>query len=438
MKTRQEIRSLLLCVTQCLLLCSFWGWPTLATAEWYKGNLHAHSYWSDGQVFPEQAVAWYKDRGYNFLALTDHRQVQHDREMWVSVLKSREKHLAEYVQRFGSENVELREIDGKKEVRLKTFAEMASLMNEDAKFLLIPGLEIDTTIGDKWVHMNIINMPETLFSCKAQTVAETIALNSANVQAKLAEMGQRAFLMLNHPSSRYFDNLPEDIIDIPDLRFFELTNGGLAYPSPEKTWRHEKFWDVVNAHRIESGFPPIYGVGTDDRHSYENPKSAFGWSWVNAETLTPESIVTAMYQGNFYASTGVELEKVDFDPATKQLTVKIKPENNKKYRIEFIGTKKGFDRSTQPVDILAGSMHKNQGARKINMYSDEIGRIFQTVEAFEASYQLQDDDLYVRARITEIKDEVPSPELPAFLGAIDRSLSQAWTQPYRSRVPMKP
>ena len=32
--------------------------------RWYKGNLHMHTFWSDGKAFPEEAVAWYKSRGY--------------------------------------------------------------------------------------------------------------------------------------------------------------------------------------------------------------------------------------------------------------------------------------------------------------------------------------------------------------------------------------
>ncbi|HET8736162.1 MAG TPA: histidinol-phosphatase, partial [Pricia sp.] len=33
---------------------------------WYKGNLHAHSYWSDGDEFPEMIMDGYKTAGYDF------------------------------------------------------------------------------------------------------------------------------------------------------------------------------------------------------------------------------------------------------------------------------------------------------------------------------------------------------------------------------------
>ena len=43
-----------------------------AKAQYWKGNLHTHTFWSDGNHFPEMAVDWYRQRNYNFLALTDH------------------------------------------------------------------------------------------------------------------------------------------------------------------------------------------------------------------------------------------------------------------------------------------------------------------------------------------------------------------------------
>ena len=43
--------------------------------RWYKGNLHTHTLWSDGNHFPEMVVDWYASRGYDFLALTDHNIV---------------------------------------------------------------------------------------------------------------------------------------------------------------------------------------------------------------------------------------------------------------------------------------------------------------------------------------------------------------------------
>src|SRR5437868_6509038 len=46
--------------------------PADAAPRWWKGNLHTHTFWSDGDDFPEMVAEWYRTRGYHFLALTDH------------------------------------------------------------------------------------------------------------------------------------------------------------------------------------------------------------------------------------------------------------------------------------------------------------------------------------------------------------------------------
>ena len=40
--------------------------------SFYKGNMHCHSNLSDGSFSPEELKEIYKDRGYSFLAITDH------------------------------------------------------------------------------------------------------------------------------------------------------------------------------------------------------------------------------------------------------------------------------------------------------------------------------------------------------------------------------
>jgi hypothetical protein len=40
--------------------------------QWFRGNTHTHSTLSDGEWPVEQVLAYYRDRGYAFLAMTDH------------------------------------------------------------------------------------------------------------------------------------------------------------------------------------------------------------------------------------------------------------------------------------------------------------------------------------------------------------------------------
>ena len=59
---------------------------------WFKGNLHAHSYWSDGDDFPEMIMDWYKINGYNFTVLSDHNTLN-EGDKWITL--SKKEHLQE-------------------------------------------------------------------------------------------------------------------------------------------------------------------------------------------------------------------------------------------------------------------------------------------------------------------------------------------------------
>ena len=61
-----------------MLLC----FASLSQAEWYKGAIHQHSFWSDGNAFPEEVAAQYKDLGYHFAAISEHNVI-HKGECWV-------------------------------------------------------------------------------------------------------------------------------------------------------------------------------------------------------------------------------------------------------------------------------------------------------------------------------------------------------------------
>ena len=71
----------------------------------------------------------------------------------------------------------------------------------------------------------------------------------------------------------------------------------------------EEVWD-----RILSSGKLIYGIAVDDAHHFKRPwdpaasKPGQGWVMVRTDRLAPESILSAMESGEFYASTGVELE----------------------------------------------------------------------------------------------------------------------------------
>ena len=67
-----------------VFVCCTTPLKTKESKQWYKGNLHTHSYWSDGDEYPEVILDWYKKRDYQFMALSDHNTVS-ESDKWITV-----------------------------------------------------------------------------------------------------------------------------------------------------------------------------------------------------------------------------------------------------------------------------------------------------------------------------------------------------------------
>jgi len=417
--------------------------------QWFRGQLHAHTYWSDGRGFPEQAVEAYKQRGYQFLSVTDHNRFAENPEVWREVTAAEGSwppHVTQsifdtYVRTFGKDvqsRIENTTNGPVTYVRLKTYAEVKAKFEEAEKFLLLPGVELTQQGGGLSIHLNYINLPLVLpcikGSCLIQnitepkTVSEIIALNVSEAGQAALEQKRPYMLTLNHPFWVYYDIVPQNLIDNPAIRFFEVCNGGSEQePYPQaRTYTVEKFWDAVNAFRRIQTNQLLYGIGTDDAHFYDAKRidGNFGvgdaWIMVRAESLTPEKLLAALHKGDFYATCGVLLDNVAFTPTDNTLRVKVKVEPGVNYKIHFITTKRGFDRTVTEVTCTPTN-HRPE--RTIPIYSDDIGRIVKTVAGTEAEYRLEADDLYVRARV---ESDSPSKIAPHF----HPKVKTAWTQPY--------
>ena len=389
-------------------------------ANWYRGNIHMHSYWSDGVAFPEEAIDYYRSRGYQFLCLSDHYELQVNEKNWQEVggKKVKAEAAEQYLKAYG-DTADKKTEDGKDYLRLKTIWELKQQFDNDGKFLLIPSFELTGRIGESEVHMNAINVKATLPYKKEKTVTETVDENGKAVAAH----GANTLFMLNHPFWRYFDIQPETLIALPQVRFYELSNGGNIFAATPGWYSMEGFWDIVNAFRIVAGHPPVFGVATDDTHGYKTPEGVDtfrGWVCVRAPKLDCDTLVQAMNRGDFYSSSGVVLKDVAFDAATGTLAVQVEPKANETYEITFTVTRADFDRTTTPLDDPAAD---KKPARQGLKYSDSIGVVAKKVSGTSASYTMQPDDLYVRATVTSSTKMVK----PALCGPF---VHTAWTQPY--------
>lgn len=406
------------------------------TLKWYRGNLHTHSLWSDGDDYLESIALWYRDHGYDFLGFTDHN-VLADKERWIDVEKSKGKKKAfdklkqKFPGKWVEERVTVTESTDEKtkattkeqrlETRLKTFREVAERFNDPGKFLLIQGEEVSDAFQKFPVHMNATNLKELIVPRHGTSVAETIQNNTDALIAQRERTGQPMIIHLNHPNFG-FGVTAEDLMRIRGENFFEVYNGhpGVRNSGTNEHASTERIWDIINSFRLsELKLPPLYGLGTDDGHAYHNiPSRASepgrGWVMVLADALTPERLIAAMEAGRFYASSGVTLSSVT--SSDEGLDVTVEPEADTTYTIEFIGTRRGFDTQSEPVLGKDG-----KEIRATRRYSDDIGQTFAKSVGNSASYRFRGDELYVRARITSSRKH-PN---PSEVGEFER----AWTQP---------
>jgi hypothetical protein len=105
---------------------------------------------------------------------------------------------------------------------------------------------------------------------------------------------------------------------------------------------------------------------------------------VRAEKNETSAILTALQRGEFYASTGVELEA--FTATEKELHVRVREKNTAHYRVRFIGAS---------------------------------GRVLQETDGATASYAIRGDEGYVRAKV------------------IDSNGKMAWLQPQFVATPVR-
>jgi hypothetical protein len=395
-----------------------------ADRKWYRGNLHTHSLWSDGDDYLEMIALWYRDHGYDFLAFTDHNVVA-DKEKWVAVDQTRggREAFEKLKERFPNDWIEVRAKDDHEQVRLKRFDEVYARLNEKGKFLLIQGEEISDGFGRSPIHLNATNVVKPIRPHGGASVTETIQNNVNAVIAQRERTRQPMMVHLNHPNFGW-GITAEDLAPVRGESFFEVYNGHPEVNNAGDVTHAstERLWDIVNTKRVtEFGLPLLYGLATDDGHSYHKiPSRASepgrGWVMVLAEELTPRSLIRAMESGRFYASSGVRLEKLTATSRTLEISVFPEPETT--YTIEFIGTREGYDAKSEPVLDKSGTeIHATR------IYSNDIGKVFKTLSGSSASYEFSGDELFVRARITSSRLH-PN---PSTLGEFQR----AWTQPVR-------
>jgi len=164
-----------------------------AAPRWWKGNLHTHTLWSDGDDFPEMVAEWYRTHGYHFLALSDHNVLQQGMR-WMPehaiVARGGADAITKYLDRFGPAWVERRGAGDAAEVRLKPLDEFRALVEERGRFLLIPAEEISDKAEGVPVHVNASNLRDPIQPVGGRTVTEAINNNLRAVHEQAEKAGR--------------------------------------------------------------------------------------------------------------------------------------------------------------------------------------------------------------------------------------------------------
>ena len=312
-------------------------------ARWYRGNTHAHTLNSDGDVLPEEVVRWYRTHGYHFTFITDHEFIT-------------------------------------------DVAPLNALFGAAGRFQLFSAQEVTQRITDsahpdglRQAHVNALGVSQVIRPLGVRNIGPgPMAAAYTRNLGEITRAGGVA--QVNHPNFRWSVRL-EDLLDLPDSTLFEVWNGhpgvynlggtdssGRVAPSAEALWD-----SLLTRGKV------IFGVGDDDSHFFkpqdaENPDLARpgrAWVMVRADTLSQDAIVASLRRGDFYASTGVTLS--DYQVAAREVRVDIAATGDVRYRTEFIGSGGrvlATSNSLHPRYTIAG----NEGYVRARV-SDSAGRI---------------------------------------------------------------
>jgi hypothetical protein len=302
-------------------------------AAWLKGNLHTHTNRSDGDAAPEDVVRWYRDHGYDFLALSDHDQLTDP-------------------------------------ALLAAAAGLVLLPAEE-----ITGLAVAADGRRLPVHVNALGVRAAVEPFKGGTAAMALRENVDRARAA------GVLALVNHPNFGWALSTDDLLSVAPQFQLLEIFSGhplvhhlgGGGAPSAEQAW------DALlgAGHRV-------HGAAVDDSHHFVGEctpaRACPGRGWVVARVpeATPAAVLDSLERGDFYASNGVVLRDVARDAGG--LRLEIEPQKSYRYRIELIGD---GGRVLASVDGLSAGWRFSGNERYVRArVTDSMGRQAWTQAAF--------------------------------------------------------
>ncbi len=230
-----------------------------APGRFWRGNLHTHSYVSDGVLAPEEVCRRYKAEGYDFIALTDHL------------------------------------------VGLYDYPIVDTTGFRDDGFTTILGAELHSGAmqnGEIW-HILAVGLPPDFNRPDAPDFGIHPGMETGPALAQRAR-DAGAFVAIAHPE---WGGLSlEDARSLTAAHAVEIYNHGCHIDCD----RAEGFWHLD---RLSEDGRRMTLCATDDAH-FKTPDHFGGWTMVKALDNTPDALLSALKAGQMYASTGPQIHDV--------------------------------------------------------------------------------------------------------------------------------
>lgn len=271
---------------------------------WFKGNMHCHSNHSDGELPPSAVAHYYKELGYDFLGIADHNQCTSSEE-WQETGKILGISCCEYT-------------------------------GENCCHVIAIG--VDEPIAPNLLEENMWKRcsanEEILLQANDDKFKKTVLILQDGIDKTLAAGG---LPVIAHPFWHWTYNFRE-VMELKNCKHFELCNASPdcnSIPFDGKS-HPDMMWDNLLSNNYR-----IYGMGSDDAHIYIDhykPRSPLGgraWNMVKANELNKENIMNALWNGQFYASTGVEVR--DYKVFNEGIYITIELVHDERVNIDFIG-----------------------------------------------------------------------------------------------------
>lgn len=244
---------------------------TVDVSDFQKGNLHTHSSVSDGDVPPADVFKWYRDHGYNFVALTDHNT----------------------------------------RVEPKVYAHL-----ERPDFAILAGEEITMSGAGRQVHVNALCIDKPISGGAYDTARHALDHAVSEIEK------EGGVALINHPN---FDLglTGEDITGTRGAALLEVWSGHPYVWTLGTDGRpsHEAMWEQALSHGVD-----LAPAGVDDAHHFlphvtgkKAARPGRAWIQVFGDSSNRAVICDRLRTGDLYASNGAEIRRLIVDDDTMRV-----------------------------------------------------------------------------------------------------------------------